>query len=162
MQDDKVLRQELLALLRGGNAHLSFEGAVAGFPLKEINRRLPQASYTVWHLLEHTRIAQWDILEFVRNPQHVSPPFPAGYWPKPDETASAAQWRKTIKDFHTDLQGMEELVGNPRTDFFHPLPHAQDYTVLREVLLAADHNAYHIAELVTLRRVLDMKPIKEY
>lgn len=162
MQEDRILRKELLAALRGGEAHLSFHDAVSGFPLKEINRRLPHASYTVWHLLEHMRLAQWDILEFIRNPHHVSPDFPGGYWPRPDETAATAQWRKTIKDFAADLTAVEELVSDPQTAFFSPIPHAKEYTVFREILLVVDHNAYHVAELVTLRRVLGLKPIKEY
>jgi hypothetical protein len=159
---DTQLREELLALLRGGNAHMSFDDAVSGFPMKEINRRLPNASYTVWHLLEHMRIAQWDILGFVINPDHHSPEFPDGYWPKVDEMATAAQWKRTVQGIRDDLKAVEKLVEDPKTDFFRPIPHAKDYTILREVLLVADHNAYHVAELVTLRRVLDMKPIKEY
>ena len=159
---DKIIREQLYALLSGGNAHMGFADAVSGFPLKEINRRLPNASYTVWQLLEHMRIAQWDILEFVRNPDHVSPDFPAGYWPRPDEVATAAQWKRTIKEFGAGLEALGDLVKNPETDFFNPIPHAKGYTVLREVLLAADHNAYHIAEIVTIRRVLGLKPIKEY
>ena len=162
MKEHKILQEELRALLKGGNAHMAFDDAVSGFPLKEINRRLPNASYTVWHLLEHMRIAQWDILGFVRDPHHISPDFPDGYWPRPDKTASAAGWRKTIKDFSADLSAVEELVLNPETDFFGPIPHAKKYNVLRELLLIADHNAYHVAELVTLRRVLGMNPIKEY
>jgi hypothetical protein len=158
----KIIREQLLALLMGGNAHMGFDDAVSGFPLKEINRRLPNASYTVWHLLEHMRIAQWDILQFVINPGHISPEFPDEYWPKADEMSASAQWKKTIKDFRADLKAVEKLVGDPKTDFFSPIPHAKDYTVFREVLLVADHNAYHVAELVTLRRVLNMKPIKEY
>ncbi len=162
MNTDKVIREQLLALLKAGNAHMSFSDAVSGFPLKEINRRLPNASYTVWHLLEHTRIAQWDILEFVRNPRHISPEFPAGYWPKEDQMATASQWKKTIKDFLNDLKAVEKLVKDPRTDFFSPIPHAKDYNLFLEILTLADHNAYHVGELVTLRRVLNMKPIKEY
>jgi hypothetical protein len=162
MNTDKTIREQLHALLSGGNAHMSFAEAVSGFPLKEINRRLPNASYTVWHLLEHMRIAQWDILEFVRNPDHASPDFPDGYWPKVDTVTTPAGWRKTIKEFSADLKAFEALVKNPRTDFFSPIPHARDYTILREVLLAADHNAYHIAEIVTIRRLLDLKPIREY
>jgi hypothetical protein len=162
MKTDKTVREELLALLEGGNAHMSFSDAVSGFPLKEINRRLPHASYTVWHLLEHMRICQWDILEFVRNPGHISPQFPAGYWPREDEKATAGQWRKTVKGFLTDLKAVQKLVKNPQTEFFKPIPHAKDYTVFLEVLTLADHNAYHVGELVTLRRVLNMRPIKEY
>jgi hypothetical protein len=162
MNTNKIVREELLALLRGGNAHMSFSDAVSDFPLKEINRRLPHASYTVWHLLEHMRICQWDILEFVRNPDHISPPFPAGYWPREGERATADQWRSTVKGFLTDLKAMQNLVRNPRTEFFSSIPHAKGYTVFLEVLTLADHNAYHVGELVALRRVLNMKPIKEY
>lgn len=162
MNKDKVLREQLLALLRGGNAHMSFDDAVSGFPMEEINRHVPQSTYKVWHLLDHMRIVQWDILEFVRNPAHVSPDFPGGYWPPSDETATPAKWNRIVKAFQTDLKGVEAIVEDPETDFFGPMPHAKDYTVFREVLLVADHNAYHVAELVSLRRVLNMKPIKEY
>jgi hypothetical protein len=162
MKADQVLRDQLLALLKGGNAHMPFDRAVSGFPMEEINHRLPNATYTVWHLLEHLRIVQWDILEFVRNPNHVSPEFPAGYWPAVNEMATPGRWKKTITGFRADLKAMEELVLDPKTRFFSPIPHAKNYTVLREVLLAADHNAYHTAEIVTLRRVLNLKPIREY
>lgn len=162
MNSDKVIRKELLALLRGGEAHMSFDRAVSGFPMKDINNQVPNGSYRVWHLLEHMRIAQWDILEFVRDPGHVSPSFPDGYWPQPDETATPALWRKTVKNISADLEAVQEMVEDPKTDFFSPIPHAKGYTIFREILLVADHNAYHIAELVSLRRVLNMKPIKEY
>jgi len=162
MNSEKVIRQQLIDLLKGGNAHMTFSDAVSGFPLKEINRKLPNASYTVWHLLEHMRIAQWDILEFVRNPGHISPEFPAGYWPREDERATPAQWRKIVKGFLNDLKAMQELVRDPETDLFSPIPHAKDYSIFLEVLTLADHNAYHVGELVCLRRVLSMKPIKEY
>ena len=108
------------------------------------------------------RSAQWDILEFVRDPGHVSPPFPDGYWPRPDETATPDLWKKTVRNFSADLKAVQEIVRNTKTDFFSPIPHAPGYTVFREILLVADHNAYHVAELVSLRRVLNMKPIKEY
>ena len=162
MEKDRFIREQLLALLSGGNAHMSFNNAVSGFPLKDINRRLPNASYTVWHLLEHIRIAQWDILGFTVNPDHVSPDFPGEYWPGVDEMATAAQWKKTIRNFQADLKSIESLAKNPKTDLFNPIPHAKDYTVFRELLLVADHNAYHTGELVTLRRILNIKPIKEY
>jgi hypothetical protein len=162
MKADQVLREQLLANLKGGNAHMPFNRAVSGFPMEEINRRLPNATYTVWHLLEHLRIVQGDILEFVRNPHHVSPDFPAGYWPPVEEMATAHRWKKTLIGFRSDLQAVEDLVRDPQTKFFSPIPHAKDYTVIREVLLVADHNAYHTAEIVTLRRILGLKPIKEY
>jgi hypothetical protein len=159
---DQVLREQLLALLEGGQAHMSFDDAVEGFPMKEINHKAPNASYTVWHALEHMRITQWDILRFVVDPDHVSPDFPSGYWPKEDQEATASQWKKTVAAIRGDLEAVKELVKDPETDFCKPIPHAPDYTVLREVLLVADHNAWHTSELVTLRRVLNLKPVKEY
>jgi hypothetical protein len=161
-RSDQVLREQLLALLEGGQAHMGFNDAVAGFPMKEINHKVPNGTYTIWHLLEHMRRTQNDILQFVVDPDYVSPEFPAGYWPKVDEMATAGQWRKTVQGIRDDLDAVEQLVRGPKMDFFGPIPHAEDYTVLREVLLVADHNAYHTAELVSLRRVLNLKPIKEY
>ena len=133
MSSDKVLRKELGALLRGGNAHMSFDKAVSGFPMEDINTQVPQGTYKVWHLLEHMRIAQWDILEFVRNPAHVSPDFPEGYWPGPDETATPAGWSKIVKAFQTDLKAVEAIVSDPKIDLLAPLPHAKEYTFLREI-----------------------------
>jgi hypothetical protein len=161
-RSDQVLRDQLVALLEGGQAHMGFDDAVAGFPMKEINHQVQNGTYTIWHLLEHMRRTQRDILEFVVDPDYVSPDFPEGYWPKPDERATAGQWRNTIQGIRDDLEAVEQLARNPKTDFFGPIPHAKDYTVFREVLLVADHNAYHTAELVSLRRVLNLKPIKEY
>ncbi|MFQ5578613.1 MAG: DinB family protein [Anaerolineae bacterium] len=154
MNADSVMRRQLLALLRGGNAHMGFEQAVANFPAEHINRRPPHVSYTPWHLLEHLRIAQRDILEFIRNPNHVSPEWPAGYWPAPDAQTDEAGWRKTIADFQADLAALEELAQNPHTDLFGPIPHAPDYTIFREILLVADHNAYHTGEFAILRQVM--------
>jgi len=162
MDKDKVMRKELIALLRGGEAHMGFEHAVAGFPMKGINTRVPNGNYMVWHVLEHMRIAQWDILEFVRNPDHVSPDFPEGYWPGPDEEATPAVWKKIVKNIGADLKAVQDIVENPKTDFFGPIPHAKSHTIFREILLVADHNACHLSELVTLRRVLNLKPVKEY
>jgi hypothetical protein len=162
MNAAKVMRAELLALLKGGNAHMGFEEAISGFPQNEINHRIPNASYTVWHLLEHMRIVQWDIIEFVLNPEHVSPDFPDGYWPKVDEMVTGKEWKETIRLFRNDLRVVEKVAKDPRTDFFSPIPHARDYNIFREILLVADHNSFHTGELVALRRALNMKPVKEY
>jgi len=113
MYSDRVMRKELLALLKGGEAHMGFDRAVSGFPMKDINHRVPNGSYTVWHLLEHLRIAQWDILEFVRDPAHVSPKFPEGYWPRPDEMATPDLWKETVRDIGTDLKALQEMVKDP-------------------------------------------------
>ena len=162
MNTDKIMRQELLALLRGGNAHMTFDDAVSGFPMEDINREVPHGNYTVWHLLDHMRIAQWDILEFVRSPRHVSPEFPGGYWPAPDEQATQAEWEKSVEAFRADLAAMQQIVENPRIELLGPIPHAKDYFIFREILLVADHNSFHVGELVSLRRVFNMKPVKEY
>ncbi len=162
MNADLILREELLSLLRGGEAHMNFQSAVAGFPMAEINRGVPNGNYTIWHLLEHMRIAQWDILEFVRNPKHVSPEFPKGYWPDPDAVATSGMWKKTVSAIKADLKNVQQIVRNRHTNLLAPIPHAKEYTLLREVLLVADHNAFHVSELVSLRRVLDIKPVSEY
>ena len=162
MNSDAMLRHELLALLRGGNAHMGFDDAVTDFPVDALNNQVPQGTYLVWHLLEHMRIVQWDILEFVRNPAHLSPDFPSGYWPPLGKKATASTWNKSLKGFRKDLEDLQAIVSDPATRFFDPIPHARDYTVFREVLLAADHNSYHLGEFVSLRRVLNMQPIKEY
>lgn len=151
---DTTLRDQLLALLQGGNAHLTFDQAVAEFPAAAMNQTPPSVSYTPWHLLEHVRIAQWDILEFVRDPDHVSPEWPKGYWPDRGATTDAAGWEATIAAIHADLAALEAIVRNPAIDLTAELPHAPGYTYLREVLLVADHNAYHIGEFAILRQVM--------
>jgi hypothetical protein len=105
-------------------------------------------------LLEHLRLAQWDILEFSRNRKHVSPDFPHGYWPVTDAPPSAAAWSASITSFHKDLKSMQNLVANQKTDLYARIPWGSGQTLLREALLMADHNAYHLGQLVDLRRLL--------
>ena len=137
---------------------MPFDEAVASFPQEHINTFPTQVSYTPWHLLEHLRITQWDILEFIRNPQHVSPSWPSGYWPAPDATADEAAWKKTIASFRADLRDLLAILDNPRTDLYSPLPHGDGQNILREFLLVADHNAYHIGEFAILRQVMGTWP----
>lgn len=158
----KVVKKQLLDLLRGGNAHMSFDEAVSGFPIKHINKKPPNVPYSFWHLLEHMRSVQWDILEFIRNPEHVSPDWPSGYWPPENNKAGKALWEKTIKDFRADLRAVTSLVRNAKTDFYGPIPHAKDYTIFREILLVADHNAYHIGEFIILRQVMNIPPPEKW
>lgn len=158
MNPDSILREQLLYLLQGGNAHMSFEQAVADFPTDQMNVYPPRVSYTPWHILEHLRITQWDILEFIRNPAHVSPPFPRGYWPAPNAQASIEMWADTIAAFQSDLKALAALVADPTTDLTAELPHARGYTILREILVVADHNAYHIGELAVLRQIMNTWP----
>ena len=154
MHSDQVVREQLLALLRGGNAHMSIEQAVAHFPAEHFNTKPANVSYTPWHILEHMRIAQWDILEFIRIPDHVSPQWPSGYWPGPEETADKVHWDKTIGLFLSNLQTLRDMVVDPDKDLYAPIPHAADYTIFREILVVADHNAYHLGEFAILRQVI--------
>lgn len=156
MNPDDVVRSQLLQLLQGGHAHFSFDQAVSDFPLAHINTRPPNVPYTLWHLLEHLRIAQWDILEFIRNPSHVSPEWPVGYWPNPAQTATTDQWQVTLAAFRADQQALVAIVTNPQTNLYADLPHAAGYNILREILVVADHNAYHIGEFAIFRQILDI------
>jgi hypothetical protein len=152
--DNTVLRQHLMDLLRGGHAHVTFEKAIAGLPASLRGTRHPSLPFTPWGLLEHMRIAQWDILEFSRDAKHVSPQWPEGYWPAAAEPANEKAWKASVKGFQRDLSQMEKLVKNRATDLFAGIPHGTGQTILREAMLLADHNAYHIGQLVMLRRLL--------
>ncbi len=158
MSHDQALREHLLYLLRGGGAHLDFDAAVEGLPVALRGAKVPGVPHSPWRLLEHLRIAQWDILEFSRNPKHVSPPFPDGYWPADDAPPDAAAWDRSVAAFRADLQAMQDLVADPATDLFAPIPHGDGQTILREALLVADHNAYHLGQLVVVRRALGAWP----
>jgi hypothetical protein len=154
MNQDQALREHLLYLLRGGGAHVDFESVVADFPVEKINQRIGHLPYTAWAVLEHMRIAQWDILEFSRNGAHVSPKWPEGYWPSKDAKPDAAAWDESVKRFRSDLKEMDDLVADPQTDLFARITHGDGQTILREALLVADHNAYHLGVLVTMKRIL--------
>jgi len=151
---DKALRDHLLELLQGGGAHAKFEDVVANLPAKIRGQKPSGLPHSPWMLLEHMRIAQWDILEFSRNSKHKSPEWPGGYWPKTDAPPSAAAWNESIKKFRADSKAMQDLVKNPKTDLFAPIPWGDGQTILREALLVADHNAYHLAQIVDARRLL--------
>lgn len=148
------LRAELDRLLSGRGAHADFDAAVNGFPAKLRGVRPEGAPHSAWELLEHLRIAQWDMLEFSRDGKHVSPDWPVGYWPKSAEPESAAAWDRSVKSFQHDLKAMRDLVADPQSDLFTPFPHGEGQTLLREALQMADHNAYHVGELIFLRRLL--------
>ena len=155
--NDKALRKCVLSLLGGRNAHIGFEGFVKDFPADACGRLISGLPYTAWQVLEHMRIAQWDILEFSRDPAHVSPKFPKGYWPNPDELGNAALWNETVEKSRADMKQMEALVADPSTDLFEKIPHGKGQTLLREALLIADHNAYHLGALAVMNRILKSK-----
>jgi DinB superfamily len=149
-----VLRQHLAELLDGGHAHPDFAAAIAGLPEALRGAKPPGLPHTPWRLLEHMRIAQWDILRFSVDPDHVSPEFPAGYWPVGDAPPDAVTWDRSVQAFQADLQAMKDLVADPQTDLFARIPHGQGQTILREAMLVADHNSYHIGQMITVRRLL--------
>ena len=154
MDRDRMLRDHVLYLLRDGGAHLNFDKAVAGLPAKLRGAKPAGMPHTPWRLIEHIRLAQWDILEFSRNAKHVSPEFPEGYWPQGNAPPNSKAWDASIKAFRRDLKAMEDLVDDPKTDLFARIPHGAGQTILREALLVADHNAYHLGQLVAVRRML--------
>ena len=153
-RQDEALRKHVLYMLRGGGAHISVEEALTDWPVNLRAVKPAGAAHTAWQLVEHMRIAQWDILEFSRNAKHVSPEFPSGYWPATEAPPDASAWEASLKAFRADLKAMEELVSDPKTDLFARIPHGEGQTILREALLVADHNAYHLGQLVMLRRLL--------
>jgi hypothetical protein len=154
MDPIRSLRKELDRLLSGKGAHADFDAAVADFPPKLRGVKPQGAPYSAWELLEHLRIAQWDMLEFSRDAKHISPGWPSGYWPDRSEPESAAAWDKSVKAFNHDLAAMRKLVADPESDLFTPFPHGDGQTLLREALQMADHNSYHVGELILLRRQL--------
>ena len=156
--DHDSIRKHVLYLLRGGGAHHSFDDLVGSFPPDLCNRRIEGLPYTPWQVLEHMRLAQWDILEFSRDREHVSPEFPKGYWPKTDELGTPALWQQTVEQFRRDLQQMEALVEDNATDLHAKIPHGDGQTILREALLIADHNAYHLGALAVMARIVKTVP----
>lgn len=152
--DSNVLREHLLNLLKGVGAHADFNTAIADFPPDLRGTKPAGAPHTAWQLLEHLRIAQWDILEFSRDSKHVSPEWPHGYWPETEAPPDAKAWDESVRRFQRDLKLMQALVVDEDNDLFAPIPHGTGQTLLREALLLADHNAYHIGQLVLLRRLL--------
>jgi len=153
---DSVLREQLLTLLEGGKAHVNFQAAITNFPLEYINSRAAGIPYSSWDLIEHMRIAQYDILDFIKNPDYEELKWPDDYWPPKEEGATSEMWNTTIMKFRDDLDALKKIIKDPQTDFTSPIPHAPKYTVLREILLVADHNAYHTGQLITLRRALQI------
>ena len=151
---EAALRKLLVELLRSRGAHADFEEAIDGLPEQLRGTRVKESPFTLWRLLEHMRLAQWDILEFSRNPKHKSPKWPEGYWPEGDGPASPAAWDASVAAFRRDLAEMEKLVSDTSNDLFAPIPHGQGQTLLREALLIADHNSYHVGQLIILRRLL--------
>src|SRR5579872_4581451 len=151
---ENQLRDHLVYLLDGGGAHAKFDDAVKGMPEKLRGVKPKGLPHSAWMLLEHLRLAQWDILEFCRNPKYKAPKWPEDYWPKNAAPPNAAAWSKSVQQFRKNLKAMQTLVRNPKTDLFARISWGDGQSILREALLVADHNAYHVAQLVDVRRLL--------
>ena len=149
------LRQQLVLLLRGTQAHMSFDDALAGFPAAAINTRGPNVEYTPWHLVEHLRITQWDILRYIEDPLgHASPDWPIGYWPAPDVETDEAGFRASVQGFRDDLAALEAIALDPGRDLFAVLEGTPGHTTFRELCVVGNHNSYHIGEFAALRQVM--------
>jgi len=156
--NEASLREHLLYLLKGGGAHLGFDEAISKIPMNRIGQKAPGLPYTAWQLLEHLRIAQWDILEFSRDAKHVSPEWPDGYWPVEPGPKDPGMWISSAARFRKDLNQFQEMILDTTKDLFVKIPHGTGQTLLREALLIADHNAYHLGQIVLLRRILAETP----
>jgi hypothetical protein len=152
--EGKILRDELSRLLSGKGAHADFEAAVLDFPAELRGAKPAGAPHSAWELLEHLRIAQWDMLEFSRNGKHESPDWPSGYWPAQAQPPDDDAWDRSVARFRADLKEMQKLVADSSSDLFTPLAHGKGQSLLREALQMADHNAYHVGEMIFLRRML--------
>ena len=154
-----VLRAQLLEFLEGSGAHMPFDAAVADFPDGAINLRAPNVAYTPWHILEHLRITQRDMLDYLRDAEHYEEKeWPVEYWPPRDAKTTPDQFRATIDQFRADNRALRDIVADPQTDLFAPLPNTPGHTILREVRLVGDHNAYHVGEFAILRQVMGTWP----
>ncbi len=154
MDPIKSLRQHLTKVLEGSEAHAEFDAAVKDMPF-DLQGRIPNgAEHSPWQELEHLRIAQWDIFEFAIDPEHKSPEFPSGYWPANPAPPDEKSWHKSAEAFRADLKRFSRVLADDSTDLFAEVPHGDGQTILRQALTAVDHNAYHLGQLVLLRRLL--------
>jgi hypothetical protein len=152
---NQEVRKQLLQLLKGGNAHQPFEEAVKDLPASLRGVKPEKLPYSIWQLVEHIRIAQWDILEFSRDPDHESPDWPEGYWPKELAPADDAAWEQSLAQIQEDQEAFVALLNAPNADLYAPFPHGDGQNLLREALLIGAHNSYHTGEIILVRRLLD-------
>lgn len=157
MSSDEIVRQQLVNLLEARQAHMLFEDAVKDFPLAHINTRPPNVSYSFWHLLDHIRFCQWDILDYIVNPNYQYVEWPKGYWPDPAKDTDAEGWQHTIQQFYDDRKALVKLALDPATDLYAQIPHGEKgHNIVREINVVASHNAYHIGEFGILRQVMGL------
>jgi hypothetical protein len=154
MSKNEILAENLLALMTGEHSRTSFEDVVADFPMERINDNLPNADYTPWHLLEHIRFAQEDILDYMRNPEYKYRKWPDDYWPPKGKKATKAAWTKSVRDFQRDFKDVADIVKDPKTDFYKDIPWGKGETILREIVTLAKHNAFHLGEFAIIRQAM--------
>jgi hypothetical protein len=154
MNDLAILREHLVNLLTKAEAHIDVADELKNFPAQLRGSKPEGSPHTPWQLLEHMRIAQLDILRFSVDAKHESPQWPEGYWPKADSPPSDDAWDKSVRQFLHDLDEVCKLVRDSRHDLMAPIPHGSGQTLLREAMLVADHNAYHLGQIVLIRRML--------
>lgn len=152
--NEQILREQLISLIRGGNAHVTFDNVISNFPAALRGAKAPGAPHTAWELIEHMRLCQWDILEFSRDAKHVSPAWPLGYWPPSEAPPNRTAWNRSVESFKNDHAAMEKLINNPKTDLYKSIPHGTGQNILREALLVADHNSYHLGQMLLLSQLL--------
>ena len=152
--NDRSLREHVAKLLDGRQAHVEIGAALDKLSFKDLSKKPEGTPRTPWELFEHIRIAQWDILEFSRNADHQSPEWPEGYWPEDVAPKDRATWQASVASFRHDLDAMKELVLNSDVDLHENIPHGTGQTILREAMLIADHNAYHLGQMVLLMKML--------
>jgi hypothetical protein len=153
------VRAQLVSVIESGHSHASFDEVTDRFPMSAINRRLPRVPYTFWHLVEHIRLTQRDMLNYMRDPAYEAPPWPEGYWPARTARATPAQWRESVQQFRTDMGAVLALVNDRAQDLFVTVPtSAGKHTFFRCAMVIGDHNAYHIGELGIGRQIAGLWP----
>jgi hypothetical protein len=157
-EDLDIVRRQLVELIDARGAHMPFDAAVADFPVNGMNRLIPDGVYTPWHLLEHIRFAQADILDYIRNRTYLAPTWPDNYWPAREAQATEDDFLATVESFRRDRAALRDLVADPATDILATLPETPGHSILREVRVVGAHNAYHLGEFAILRQVMGTWP----
>jgi len=154
MENENKLRQELIHYLERPHTHAVLADAVKDFPDKLMNEKPLNIPYSFWQMLEHIRISQWDMIDFIRNPNYKEIEWPKDYWPDDNEKATAKMWNDAVKKFEQDLADLKKIIEDPKTDLFAPIPHGSGQTIFREALQIIDHASYHMGQLIVMRRMV--------